>query len=475
MRTNLDWKTWMAVACLAALVAGAQCGHDSANDQSSEEKATSESTAEPEESSDEDEQGAPAPSEEESDMERADVQRIANPDVERSALETLVADNTAFGLELFQALRDPESEENLFFAPYNLSHVLAMTLTGARGETRAEMRDALQFELEDPQLHAAFNMLDAALVSAGSEQKKGPGDEESEEKPDVLQTANGLWAQKGFALREPFLETLAKHYGTGVRPVDFANASEEARKRINEWAANQTNDKIQDLLPSGAVDARTRLILTAAIYFRASWESTFDEEDTEENDFENLSGETATVEMMHQKLRKGYRFASGSNYKAVELPYASGAFSMVVILPDEGAFSDVESKLDAEFTDSVFESLEGEAVALALPKFELSGRFSASSALGKLGMKRPFQQDADFAGMTEETDLMIDDVLHEAYVSVDEEGTEAAAASATVMRATSMPAGEPEYREVTVDRPFLFMIRHTGTDSVLFLGRVVDL
>jgi serpin B len=346
-----------------------------------------------------------------------------------------------------------------------------MTLAGARGETESEMREALQFQLEEPELHEAFNALDSALVSAGSGAKKRPG----EEKPDTLQTANGLWAQRGYAMREPFLTTLAEHYGAGVRPVDFESASEEARSQINEWAADRTNDKIKNLLPSGAVHSRTRLILTAAIYFRAGWDSTFDEEDTKEEEFQNLSGDAATVEMMHQKLRKGYRFASGSDYRAVELPYGSGAFSMVVVVPDEGSFSDVESNLDAEFAQSLFESLERKAVDLALPKFELSGRFSAASALGELGMEKPFQQEADFSRMSEQTDLMINDVVHEAYVSVDEEGTEAAAASAPVMIGTSMPAGEPDYEEVTVDRPFLFMLRHTETDSVLFFGRVVDL
>jgi len=482
MEAAIRWRDWLAVVGLALTVSGAQCGHDGASDQSSEESASSEAPVREspegegtEGAGSEEDRSAEGSAREEGEVRRADVERIENAGVDRSALEKLVRDNTGFGLSLYSELRGDRSGQNLVFAPYNLSQVLAMVLPGAGGATASEMREALQFRLADSKLHGAFSMLDSALQSRKSGGSRKPRGEEDDEPSDVLRTANALWAQEKLSLQEPFLETLAKYYGTGVHSVDFEDAPQRAREEVNQWAADRTNDKIRDLLPSGSVDERTRLILTAAVYFRGRWEAAFDEERTEEREFTSLSGETSAVPMMRQELRRGYRYASGSKYVAVELPYVSGAYSMVVIVPDEGAFGEVESNLDAGFVQSVFEDLQGASVDLSLPKFELSTQFSAASALRKLGMKTAFQNSADFSGMTEETDLAVDDILHEAYVSVDEEGTEAAAASAAAMRTTSLSPSDPEWRTVTVDRPFLFALRHTGTDTVLFLGRVVSI
>jgi len=475
-RRRVRWCEWVAVVGLALLVGAAQCGHDEAN---GDEGASTQTTAEEAESSgDEESEGAAGESERtgqqtEDGMMRSDKQRISNPDVDASTVEALAADNAAFGLDLYGELKDRKSGQNLFYSPYNLSHVMAMAYGGARGETASQMKQTLRWELSDDRLHPAFNMLDAILQKEVPRRTGNKGGDE--EATDALETANGVWSQHELGLKDAYLDLLASHYGTGIHPVDFREAPEKARTAINDWAEDRTHGKIDDLMPEGSVHPQTRMVLTAAIYFRGQWSSTFDEKKTAEEAFTNLSGGEATVEMMHQKVRRGWSYLEGNNYQAVELPYGRGAYGMVVIVPGAGELEAVESALDAEFVQTIFDDLEGTAVDLKLPKFELSAELSAKKALTSLGMTTAFTKEADFRGMTADEQIFVDDVLHKAWVSVDEKGTEAAAASAAAMRATSLQPGEPEWKSVRVDRPFLFMIRHTDTDAVLFAGRVVSL
>ena len=465
-------RNLVLVAVLALLTTAATCGHEANGDKSETEKASANEPASGDETgeSSASEESADETETTESGMLTSKKQRIAKPDVDEGTVEQLAAGNTAFGFDLYGQLRKKRSGENFFFSPYNLSQVLAMAYGGASGKTASEMKSALRWELEEARLHPAFNALDGALERDGPE--KTP---EGEEIPNALQTANGVWSQKGMAVKDAYLDLLAEHYGAGLHPVDFVGAAEEARGKINDWAEDETKGKIKDLLPEGSVDARTRMVLTAAIYFRGNWADPFQAEKTAEADFHNLSGETATVDMMHQKARTGLAYTEGNGYKAVELPYGPGEYSMVVVLPDEGKFEKIDKSVDAEFGTTLFEELEGAAVDLTLPKFKVTSQFSVAAMLESLGMKQAFTSEADFSGITEEAELFISDVLHKSYVAVDEKGTEAAAASAAVMRTTGLPAGEPDWKTVVVDRPFLFMIRHTDTNSVLFAGRVVAL
>ena len=466
---SVRWHHATLVALLALATTAAQCGHDSAGESTDESAKAVEEQAEsdePTESTSGDEEEAAMGESSETDVQKSAKKRLEPSDVDAETLRKLGGNIRSFGFDLYAELTASRADENLVYSPYNLSTVLAMIYAGADGETADQMKGALGFELAEPKLHRAVNALDRRVTATGKS---------AESEGDRVETANGLWAQKKMALRPAFLDTLATNYGAGVQNVDYRTSSESARQRINEWVAEKTNDKIRNLLPKGSIDRQTRLVLTAAIYFRGQWSTPFEAEQTDKADFANLSGETTRVDMMHNRQRQGYGFAKGKGFRAVELPYTSGEYSMVVLLPNEGKFGKVEGRLGGEMAGKLFEKFRPTPVDLRLPKFKVTGRFSGREALSGLGMARAFTPDADFSGISAEEELFVDDVLHKAYLSVDEKGTEAAAASAGTMSVTGMMPGEKEFETVTVDRPFIVMIRHMPTDAVLFVGRVVNL
>jgi serpin B len=373
----------------------------------------------------------------------------------------LVDGNTAFALDLYQRLR--EQEGNLFYSPYSISLALAMTYAGARGETEAQMAEALRFSLPQEQLHVAFESLAQALAS------RGEGAEGKDEEGFRLNVANALWGQEDYHFLEAFLELVDRYYGGGLRPVDFVGSPEQARETINAWVEDETEGRIQDLIPAGLLDALTRLVLTNAIYFNAAWAEPFESDFTQDGPFYLLDGGEISVPMMRQTTSLPYH--AGEGYQAVELFYDSYELSMVILLPAEGGLEAFESSLDAEKLASIIQELSHEQVALTMPRFEFDAEFSLKQALAALGMAQAFTDDADFSGMTGNRELFISEVLHKAFVSVDEAGTEAAAATAVVMKESAAPA---EPIEVTLDHPFLFLIRDVQTGTILFLGRVVD-
>jgi len=393
---------------------------------------------------------------------RSDLDRDLEPQVAPEDLHQVAADNRAFALNLYQVLKDG-GPDNLFYSPHSISVALAMTYAGARGQTEAEMAQAMHFTLGQERLHPAFDELDLLLASRGegAEGKDGEGFR--------LHVVNALWGQKGYKFEDAFLDTLAQNYGAGLRLVDFAKAAEAARKIINTWVSEQTEGRIQDLIAPGVLDSMTRLVLTNAIYFNAAWQFPFDEERTADGPFTRLDGSQVTVPMMAQQESLGY--VAGDEYQAVDLLYSGGELSMTVLLPDEGNFEAFEASLDTGRIETVFESLRRQEVALTMPKYEFEAEFSLPDALRQLGMVEPFTSQADFSGMTGARDLFISDVLHKAFVSVDESGTEAAAATAVIMKLTAMPS-EPV--RVEVNRPFIFLIRDIETGAILFMGRVLD-
>ncbi|HLB63402.1 MAG TPA: serpin family protein, partial [Anaerolineales bacterium] len=282
--------------------------------------------------------------------------------------------------------------------------------------------------------------------------------------------ANSLWGQQGFGFLPEFLDLLGENYGAGMRLVDYASDPEAARQAINQWVSDETQEKIQDLIPSGAIDEMTRLVLANAIYFKAAWLHPFDADVTAPAPFHRLDGSTVDVPMMHQD--EGYGYALRDGYRALELPYENGNVSMLIILPDEGQFQAVEQALDPAMIEDILGNLTYGPVTLSLPRFTYDSAFSLNDALQALGMTDAFNPDrADFSGMDGNRDLFIGSVLHKAFVSVDENGTEAAAATAVIMQITSALAGEPI--AFTVDRPFIYVIRDSQTQSVLFVGRVM--
>jgi serpin B len=394
---------------------------------------------------------------------QSDRARITAPGVAPSDLAELVEDNNAFAFDLYQYLKAEKGDANLFFSPYSISVALAMTYAGARGETEQQMANTLHFTLPQEQLHPAFNGLDLVLASRGegAEGKDGEGFR--------LNVVNALWGQTGYTFLEPFLDTLAENYGAGLRLLDFSTAPEPSRQTINDWVSDQTEDRIQDLIPQGVIDQRTRLVLTNAIYFNAAWAEPFEVDQTKDGAFHLLDGSQVMVPMMWQSTSYGY--VQGEGYQAVELPYDGHQLSMVILLPDAGTFQAFESSLDCNRVNTILGNLHPREIALTLPRFELESDFSLSTALAALGMPDAFSESADFSGMDGSQDLFIQDVVHKAFVSVDEAGTEAAAATAVIIGLLSVPAPPIP---VTVDRPFLFLIRDIGTGTILFIGRVLD-
>jgi len=393
---------------------------------------------------------------------QSEKQRVTSPDVNEADLVTLVDGNSAFAFDLYQALR--EADGNLFYSPYSISLALAMTYAGARGETAQQMADTLHFILSQDRLHPAFNSVDIELSqrNKGAKGKDGEGFR--------LNIVNAIWGQEGYKFLSGFLDVLAENYGAGLRILDFANAPEESRITINNWVSDQTEGRIEDLIPQGLIDTLTRLVLTNAIYFNAAWQNPFSEDMTDDGSFYLLDGGEVTVPMMKQTETFGY--AEGDEYQAVELPYDGRELSMVILLPRAGQFEAFEGSLDAQRVDGIVRGLEHKRVALTMPKFEFESDFSLRETLVALGMPIAFSAGADFSGMTGNRDLFIADVIHKAFLSVDEAGTEAAAATAVVMMPTAMPPKEPV--EVTVNRPFVFLIHDIETGTILFVGRVVN-
>jgi serpin B len=391
----------------------------------------------------------------------SDKERLTSPDVPASDITEQVEGNSAFAFDLYQYLRDEDG--NLFYSPFSISLALAMTYAGARGETEEQMAETLQFLLSQEKLHPAFNALDLLLAS------RGESAEGKDDKGFRLNIVNAIWGQKDYEFLAEFLDVLAENYDAGLRLLDFINAPEESRITINDWVSEQTEGRIKDLIPQGAIDALTRLVLTNAIYFNAAWLNPFEENLTDDAAFHLLGGGEVTVPMMRQTESFGY--AEGEGYQTVELLYDGGELSMVILLPEMGRFEAFEDSLDSDYVDSILSGVDYGQVALTMPKFEFESEFGLVDTLDNMGMPAAFSAQADFSGMNGTRDLAITDILHKAFVSVDEAGTEAAAATAVIVGETAMP-GEPV--EVTVDRPFVFLIRDIKTDSILFVGRVMN-
>lgn len=372
---------------------------------------------------------------------------------------SLIAGNTAFALDLYQKLKT--SEGNLFFSPHSLSAALAMTYTGARGLTEKEMARTLHFNLPPSKLPEAFGALDQRLAEVASG------------KQIALNVANSLWAQNDYRFTESFLNLNRRHFGAEVALVDFARQTEPARRQINSWVAGKTADKITELVAPGALSPMTRLVLCNAIYFKGDWARQFDPSATREADFYATPERTVKVPLMYQSLNlKGRALTDGPS--VFELPYQGGELSMIVLLPkakdDLGA---LEGRLTQENLDRWLAELAQSREAKAqvfLPRFKLSSLFALENTLAEMGMASAFGAGADFSGMTGKRDLSISAVAHQAVVEVNEQGTEAAAATAVIMERTSLSP----MQVFRADHPFIFLIRENQTGSVLFLGRVMD-
>lgn len=365
-----------------------------------------------------------------------------------------------FATDLYARLRS-EKADNLFFSPYSVSVALAMTYAGAEGQTEAQMAKVLHFALPEAKLHTGFNKIQKRLTSNG------------EAPVFQLRVANRLWGQKDFHFLSPFLQVTSKNYGAELGLVDFKQ-TEQARKTINSWVEEKTDDKIQDLLGAGVLDASTRLVLTNAIYFKARWEHEFSKSATADAPFRLAGRHEVMVPMMHQQHR--FRYGESGGVQVLELPYADdGSLSMLVLLPKKiDGLSDLEKTLTSENLQKWSAGLKSRLANVYLPKFKVTSQFELGDVLSSMGMSLAFSDKADLSGMSTQEQLYFSAVIHKAFVDVNEEGTEAAAATAVALRAAAELPRPEEPIEFRADHPFVFLIRDNRTDAVLFLGRLVN-
>jgi len=364
--------------------------------------------------------------------------------------KAITGGNLAFAVDLYKRLSGRGG--NLILSPHSISTALAMTYAGARGETAAQMRKTLCFKVPDARLHPAYSALIRSLKPGGC----------------ALHTANRLWGQKGIRILIAFLEQTRTHYGAGLEQVDFAAATEEARRTINAWVEEKTEEKIRELLKRGHLDAATALVLTNAIYFKGRWASRFEKKATRPASFTLLDRSRLQVDMMHQ--RADFQYARYPDLDVLELPYEGNDLSMAILLPHRAdGLAKVEKALTAANLEVWLSGLAKKKVSVFLPRFKMTCAFELEEKLKEMGMADAFSMKADFSGITDAEKLFISKVIHKAFVDVNEEGTEAAAATAVVMK-----RGGPLSIRFRADHPFLFLIRHKKTGCLLFLGRVVN-
>ncbi len=383
---------------------------------------------------------------------RSNLARITAPVVSADDTAQLAADNRAFAVDLYHVLRGGSG--NLVFAPASISIAMAMLYGGAAGATAAEVAQAMHFVLPPERLHPAFDALDLALTAP-------PTDASGFQ----LSIANATWGQTGYQFLPAYLDLLAQSYGAGMRVVDFATP-EPARQQINQWVSDNTQGQILDLLPGGVITTDTRLVLTNAVYFKASWLTPFDPKSLD-GVFHAPAGDVTVPIMTGPDV---IAIWSGAGYKAAALPYSGNTTSMVVIVPDAGTFDAFEQALTGASLGAI---LDGEATAssgaLAMPRFKFVTKTDLVQTLETLGMEQAFGAGADLSGIDGTHDLYVSDVVHQATIAVDEQGTVASAATGVVVSRKSAALNL-----LAVDRPFLFVIRDDATGAILFQGRVLD-
>ncbi len=418
----------------------------------------------------------------------APVAHGSQPSAETNApdedIEAIVNSNNTFAWAMYGLLTAEDDAGNVFFSPSSIHTALTMTYAGAQGQTAEQMAEALALPYKelyinidginleeteiveklawDPsRLHAAYGGLLAGLT---------PGEEAGYE----LHIANALWGQNDYPWLDDFLTVTQDNYGAGLEEVDFAGDTEAARETINTWVEEQTNEKIVDLIPEGMLDSLTKLVLTNAIYFKGDWAKPFDTDATADGPFNISADETVDVPLMHKT--RSFDYAETDDTQVLRMPYAGDELSMIIILPKAAdGLADVATSLAQDGLDALTTDLATARVAVALPKFTMSSQFSLGDMLRAMGMTDAFSDgQADFTGMSEQAKadgLHISAVVHQAFVDVNEEGTEAAAATAVGIQVTSIP---PPPIEFTADHPFVFVIRHDATGTILFIGRVID-
>jgi serine protease inhibitor len=382
------------------------------------------------------------------------AQAKIHPDVAHA-----VKDNNRFAIELYGNLAVQDG--NVFLSPYSISTALAMTYAGARGETAAQMAKTLHYTLPGDKLHAVFG----ALIR---EQNDHDGKQAYK-----LRVANRLWGQKQYTFHDDFLQLVKKNYGAGLQEVDFVKDAEGARKTINDWVAKETHGKIKDLVPENVLDSDSRLVLTNAIYFKAAWFDEFAVGETKKGDFWTTAKEKVQANLMHRNAT--YDLVDQDTFQLLDMPYENNDLSMIVILPKrKDGLKEIERTLKQANLDDWLKAKKPYTVDVKLPRFKFTATFGLRTTLEEMGMPLAFSPGADFAGVGSPEKLFIKDVIHKAFVDVDEKGTEAAAATAVFLRTLGRPFRPELEANFHADHPFVFLIRDNRNGSILFVGRVVN-
>jgi serpin B len=377
--------------------------------------------------------------------------------VPSETMAKLVADNNRFAFDLYAQLK--EKPGNQFFSPASISTAIAIPYAGARSRTATQMAAAMRYTLEPNDLHPAFGQWMKTLNAKG--------------KPYQLSTANALWGQSGFPWKKDFVQIAQDSYDGAWHESDFVTDAEAARKRINAWASEATNARIPELIAPKILTSDSRLVVTNAIYFKGTWATLFDKNQTQDLPFALAAADKVNVPFLRRKGPASYM--EDETVQVLELPYRGNDLSMVILLPKTvDGLAALESKLTLEQFQTWVTGLQrANSVAISIPKFKMSTDYSLPKELAKLGMVDAFTSTADFSGLHDSKKrLSISDVIHKAFVEVNETGTEAAAATAVVIGRASAPP--PPKKEITflADHPFAFAIRDMRSGSVLFLGRV---
>lgn len=395
---------------------------------------------------------------------KSTLARNTAPQASDADLAAAVAGNTEFALKLLPLL-DTQGDSNLVYSPYSLTLALEMAAAGAKGDTLSGMEKAMSFQLPQSRLQTALNRLDLSLADKTSTAAKP-----NAQLPN-LNIANALWAQQGYSLQGTYLDALSVNFGAAVNLQDFVSAAEPSRLNINNWMADQTQQKIKDLIPAGGVTPMTRVVLTNAIWFKSDWAQPFTKEATKNQDFTDRKGSVKNLPFMN--LTSNFPYMQGKGYQAVELPYIDNKLAMLLIAPDAGKFDSFVQGLSTTTISDITTGLKDNYIALSMPKFNFSANPAMNSSLSTLGMGTAFDGGkADFSGISGNRELSISGVVHKAFINVDEKGTEAAAATGVLIGVTSINVTQP--LKLTLDRPFVFMIRDRQTGLVIFMGKVMN-
>ena len=372
-------------------------------------------------------------------------------------VSTVIEANNKFALDLYS--RYKTKEDNIFFSPYSISTALAMTYEGARGQTAEEMQSVFYFPEDDDERRSSYANLYNEINKEDKEYK--------------LNTANALWAEHSFQFLDEYFNIVEEYYGGKVTNLDFKQDPEGSRIIINDWVEEKTNNKIKDLIPSGLIDSMTRLVLTNAIYFKGEWVKQFNEDATQEQNFRVSSSDGVKVQMMQRIDNESiFNYAEDDKLQILEMPYSGEDLSMLIFLPKNDDMKALENSITIKKLTEWRANLEKKRVDIFIPKFKLETKYFMAQDLMEMGMPSAFVS-ADFSGITGKKDLFISNVIHQAFVEVNEEGTEAAAATAVIMPLTSIGSEPgPQIPTFRADHPFIFIIQQNDTGNILFMGRV---